>query len=366
MNSPSRISQFLAALALTSIPALAQPSGAGAVYTITNAAPHNELVLFQRSATGVLTSSASFSTGGSGTGIALGSDHAVRIGDEGRWLVTVNAGSNTVALFDVTGPTPKLLSVADSGGLTPNSIALAHDRIYVLNSGSPASVAGFNVTQTGVLRLIPGSVQALSVAAPQAPQIGYTPDGYVVVTEKATNSIDVFTVNRDGSLSAANTQPSSGPTPFGFLFDRRGHMIVTEAAGAATGASTVSSYAISNPGELQVISPSVPNYQTASCWLAISSDNRYFYVANTDSDNLSEYQLSKSGALTLVGNGVAATVATGSKPADLAFSSNSTFLYVANGGFGTITGWSVNPDGSLTNIGTTGTLPTSMAGLAAR
>ncbi len=365
MNVLSRTLKIVATLTLLSIPLLAQSGVGPAVYSMSNATPNNELVVFPRSTSGVLSSPTSYSTGGAGTGAGLGSDNAVQIGPEGRWLVTVNAGSNTVALFDLTKSTPKLVSVANSGGLTPNSIALVRDRFYVLNSGSPANVAGFDVTPTGLLRPIPGSVQFLSTAAPQAPQIGFS-DGYVFVTEKATNSIDVFTVGTDGSLSPATVYPSAGATPFGFLFDHRGHLMVTEAQGAAAGASTVSSYAVSNTGTLQVISSSVPNYQTASCWIAISNNKQYIYVANTDSDDLSEYQLASNGSLTVVGNGIAATVAAGSKPADLAFSGDGRFLYVSNGGLGTITGWAVAADGALTPVGTFGSLPTSVAGLAAQ
>ena len=363
MNVLSRTLKTAAILALLSIPVFAQSGVGPAVYTMTNATPTNELVVFPRSSAGALGSPASYPTGGAGTGVGLGSDNAVQIGPEGRWLLTVNAGSNTLSLFDLTGQKPRLVSVANSGGLTPNSVALVHDRFYVLNSGSPANVAGFTVTSTGLILPIGGAVQYLSTASPVAPQIGYS-NGFVFVTEKATNSIDVFADASDGSLSPAMVLPSNGATPFGFLFDGRGHLIVTEAQGAATGASTVSSYAVSNTGVIATISAAVPNFQTAACWIAISQNQKYIYTANTDSDNISEYQLASNGSVTLVGAGIAATVAAGSKPADLAFSSHGRFLYVSNGGLGTISGWAVAPDGSLTSVGTF-SLPISVTGLAA-
>jgi 6-phosphogluconolactonase len=74
--------------------------------------------------------------------------------------------------------------------------------------------------------------------------------------------------------------------------------------------------------------------------------------------------VSRYGQLQLVGNGIAATVAKGSKPADLAFSGSGRFLYVLNGGLGNISGWIVNPDGSLVSVGSFGTLPASATGLA--
>ena len=363
MNLLTRTLQITTGLVFASISVLAQ---AGAVYTTTNATPQNELIVFQRSASGALTYSESIPTGGAGTGVGLGSSNAVQVGIEGRWLVTVNAGSNTISLFDLTGAKPKLVSVANSGGLTPNSVALALGRIYVLNSGSPANVEGFDVSSTGVLRPIPGSAQLLSVPAPDAPQIGFSGRGFLFVTEKATNSIDTFTAHLDGSLSPAVVQPSAGATPFGFVEDRLGHLIVTEAQNATPGASTVSSYDISS-GPLELVATSVADYQTGACWIALTDNGSYFYVSNTDTDNVSEYLPIGNGLFSLAGNGVAAKLPSGSKPIDLALSDHSQFLYVVNSGVGSITGWAVATNGSLKLIGTFGQdLPVSVTGLAAR
>ena len=52
------------------------------------------------------------------------------------------------------------------------------------------------------------------------------------MTEKATNLIVTYEVRR-GYASGPNAQPSAGQTPFGFAFDRRGLLIVSEAFGGA-------------------------------------------------------------------------------------------------------------------------------------
>ena len=359
----TRTFPLLVGILLASVPAFAQFSHAGSIYTMTNA-PNNQLIVYDRAEFGALTNYKSYSTGGAGTGTALGSDNAVQISEDRLWLVTVNAGSNTIAVFYLGFGEPYLVSVVNSGGSMPVSVALADDNIYVLNSGAPANVAGFHLGWDGQLIPIANSIQPLSDAAPVAPQIGYSNDGYVVVTEKATNKIDVFTVNFDSSLSAADVQASSGPTPFGFVFDRFGHLIVVEAAASASGGDTVSSYDFLNSGKLQTISASVPDFQQATCWIALSHNGKYIYTANTKSDNLSAFSVSRNGTLKLIGNGVAAKVAKGSGPADLAFSGYGRFLYVLNGDLGNISGWRVNYDGTLTSVGTFGKLPVSATGLA--
>ncbi len=363
MKVVARSLSALVGILLASIPAFAQFDRAGALYTITNA-PNNELVVYNRSEFGALTTHKSYSTGGAGTGNALGSDNAVQISEDRRWLVTVNAGSSSIAVFYLGFGEPYLVNVLDSDGSMPVSVALAADNIYVLNGGAPANIAGFHLSWDGQLNPIAGSTQLLSDAAPVAPQIGYSDDGYMVVTEKATNKIDVFTVNFDWSLSPADVQASSGPTPFGFVFDRFGHLVVTEAGVAAGGGSTVSSYDFLNLGKLQTISASVPNFQQAACWIALSHDGRYIYTANTKSDDISAYSVARDGRLELIGGGVAGKVAKGSGPADLAFSGYGRFLYVLNGALGNISGWRVNYDGTLVSVGTFGELPVSATGLA--
>ena len=61
--------------------------------------------------------------------------------------------------------------------------------------------------------------------------MGFSLDGgTVLVTTKAANTVDTFTVGADGLLSAAPLHnPTPSPMPFGFAFDDAGHLLVTEA-----------------------------------------------------------------------------------------------------------------------------------------
>ena len=342
----------------------ARDSSPGEVYAMTNTAPLNQLVTFRRAANGALTWDSSLPTGGAGTGSALGSSNAVQISKGGRWLLTVNAGDNSISVFEVGGGRPELVSVTPSGGAQPESIAIYNGLVYVLNAGSPANVTGFRLLD-GRLAAIPNSTRPLSTASPVSPQIGFSNDGgLLLATEKATNLIDTYVVQTDGTLVGPNPQPSTGQTPFGFLFDGNGHLLITDAFGGTAGQSAVSSYNVSSNGTLQLITGPVNNGQAAACWIAVTKDNHYVYVTNTASNNLSAYLLDHDGSLHVIGNGVAA--AAGAGPTDMDMTRDSRFLYILNGQDGTVQGYRVHQDGSLSDIGTFGTLDLSATGIAAR
>ncbi|MGH9223945.1 MAG: hypothetical protein ACRD2W_09235 [Acidimicrobiales bacterium] len=108
----------------------------------------------------------------------------------------------------------------------------------------------------------------------------FTPDGRrLVVTERATNQIDLYAVGADGLASGPAVFPSPGVTPFGFDFDRRGNVIVSEALGGGADASAVSSLALQWTGGVSVISASVPTTETAACWIA-TTNGCYAYAGN--------------------------------------------------------------------------------------
>src|SRR5713101_5107320 len=70
----------------------------GAVYTMTNAAAGNSILIFTRAANGALANAGSVPTGGKGQGSGLGSQGALTVSGDQRWLLAVNAGSNDVTV----------------------------------------------------------------------------------------------------------------------------------------------------------------------------------------------------------------------------------------------------------------------------
>ena len=343
-----------------------EDGGRRAVYTITNAAEGNEVAVYERSAEGSLTFMAAYPTGGLGSGAGLGSQGAVILRENGRRLFAVNAGSNQISVFAVRREGLELLDVVDSGGEMPISLTLNGSILYVLNAGGSGNISGFRVRDNGKLVALEGSTQPLSNGgtgdSPQPAQISFSRDGdLLVVTEKATNMIDVYQVE-NGIAGSPDSHPSAGMTPFGFAFAKRHDLIVSEAFGGAPGVSAVSSYNVDH-STFEVISPSVGTTQTAACWVVISNNGKYAYVTNTGSGSVSSYRIEKDGSISLL-EAQAGLTGEGSSPIDMALSNNGKFLYALGANSDTITIFQVREDGTLESLGNL-SVPPGAVGLAA-
>lgn len=345
----------------------------GAVYTASNAVDGNRILVFNRGHNGSLKLADSFPTGGLGTGAGLGNQGGVVLTPDGDWLLTVNAGSAEVSLFEVTEDVLVLRDIVPSGGAEPLSITVDHHLVYVLNGGGsaakPDNITGFVLSEhDGRLTPIPDSTRMLSGDAVMPAQVSFAPAGDVlVVTEKATNLITTFAVDDDGLASDPQPQASAGMTPFGFAFDWRGRLFVSEAFGGAADASAVSSYRVSATGMLSVVSPSVPTHQTAACWVAVDQTGRYIYATNAGSSSISGYRAAPNASITLLNaDGATASTGSGSVPIDLARSSDGRFLYALSGGSNTISAYRILGNGGLEPVETETGIPAGAYGLAAR
>jgi 6-phosphogluconolactonase len=336
----------------------------GAVYTLDNATGGNHVLRFTRAANGTLTADGSYSTDGAGTGMGLGSQGAVIL--DGDRLFAVNAGSNSISVMAVTSGGLTLLSTTPSDGEMPISLTVHGSHLYVLNAGGTANITGFHVANNGQLTPIANSTRELSTAAPEPAQVSFTPNGAaLIVTEKATNMISSFPVDNDGMPGTIRTTTSAGMTPFGFSFGHNDLFFVTEAAGGAMDASTVSSYTIDDDANVTVVDGPVATTQTAACWAVTLNNGHTMYCTNTGSGSVSSMGIDNGGQLTLQ-EAVAANTGKGSDPIDAALSNNSQFLYVLEGLTVSISGYAVGNDGSLTLVDEEMGLPAGSVGLAAK
>jgi 6-phosphogluconolactonase len=361
-----RILAAVLTAAILLIPAVAvfahgwgEGEAAGAVYAMTNADSGNQVVIFDRDDDGMLTMTGSISTGGMGSGTGLdplGSQGALTLSNDHRWLVAVNAGSNEITAFRVRRDGLVFADKVDSGGVFPVSVTIFHNVVYVLNAGGSPNITGFKLSHNGKLIHLTKSTRWLGDGA--FAQVGFDPEGEtLVVTDKAGSRILVYSVNDDG-LAGMNPviSPSNGVTPFGFIFDQRGHLLVVEAT-----TNAVSSYKILPDDTLDVISGSVLNGQVAACWIA-GNRRGDVYTTNPGTSSISAYQ-DRNRSLVLL-NGVAGT---GSTPLDLSITSDGRFLYALDPQIGTIDMFKIECDGSLTDLGTvSGGFSIFAQGIAAR
>jgi len=359
------VTVLLALISLCQSQASAQSTDTGpVVYVMTNAAEANSVLVYRRAPNGSLTLIQQIPTRGMGTGFTLDplqSQGSLSLSNDHKLLFAVNAGSGDFTAFAVTPGGLAFGSKAPSGGAFPVSVTAFGNLVYVLNQLGIANVTGFTSDKAGHLRPIAGSSQELAGAALAQPaQVSFTPDGkHLLVTEKGTDLIDIFNIREDGTTAAPATQKSSGHTPFGFAFGPSDNVIVSEAERRLPKEASASSYLLVS-GDLQPVSPRVPNGQTAACWITVTGHTAW--VVNTGTSNISSYEIGSGGTLTLL-NPIAASTGPNTGPIDLAASGK--FVYVLKSGAGALAGYKVSGS-TLVPIFSKAGLPLSIQGIAAQ
>lgn len=349
---------------------------AGAVYVLTNQTS-NTVAVFRRTSWGMLTPAGEFPTGGAGDPAPqppdpatdpLASQGALIMSRGNQYLYAVNAGSNQISVLRIRKNSLDIVDVVDSGGVRPISLALHDDLLYVLNEGGTPNISGFTIEEGGMLTPLPGSTRPLIGGGAADPaQIGFSHDGeLLVVTEKGGNRINTYIINADGLPGPPMDNPSNGMTPFGFAFNNANTLVVSEAFGGTPNASAASSYDTEGNGTLSVISGSVANSQTASCWVVTTNNGKFAFVSNTGSATISSYRINaEDGTLTLL-NPTAADTGLDSAPIDMDLSVNSRLLFVLLGGSQSVASFRVWKNGMLTPVDTVGGLPLGAQGIAAK
>jgi DNA-binding beta-propeller fold protein YncE len=351
------------AFASTSAPSHGYGGGSDAVFVQTDNTSGNHVVAYHRAADGTLSQAGNYATGGLG-GVLSGSvvDHTASQGSltydpRHGLLYAVNAGSNTISVFAVSGDRLALRQVLSSGGTFPVSVAVHGDAVYVLNALNGGSVQGFRILG-GKLFTLPGSSRALGLSTTATPQftntpgqVAFTPDGaQLIVTTKANgNDIDVFGVGFLGYLSAApvvNSEP--GTVPFAINFDAYGHVLIAEA-----GTNALATFNLSGHGKLTLLD-AVGTGQAATCWVATAGG--FLFASNAGSADESGFTSSASGQLSLLGE-----TGTDAGTVDASAAAGGRFLYVQTGGAGIVDEFAVGGNGSLTPIGSV-TVPGAVGG----
>jgi 6-phosphogluconolactonase len=339
-------------------------TASGAVYVQTNAAP-NEVIAFRRAGDGSLESIGSVATGGDGDGSPhLTSQGSVALTRDGQHLLVTNAASDDLSAFSVAADGSIELRDRVHTGATPKSVAEHDGLVVVLNTGEPG-LASFRLDADGIAP-VAGSDQALAASNADPAQVGFSPDGsMIVITERGTDSIVIYEVAAEGTFGASRAISSQGPTPYGFAFTSGGTLVVAEAFRAEKGAAAASSYALVD-GSLVPRTSSVGNGRSEICWVVVTPDGQFAFTTNFADGAVSRFAIAADGSLSLddATAGIAVEGMPGLRDEDL--SSDGRFLYAIDADGGRIYGWSVDAEGSLEPVGSWEGVPTTVAGLAAR
>lgn len=347
---------------MSSMQAVAQDQdsrdSAGAVFVMTNSVERNEVIAYRRAVDGTLQEEGRFATGGRGSGgnnDPLESQGSLTLSQDHTLLFAVNAGSGTISVFKIHHSTLSLMDKVISGGSEPNAVAQRGNLVYVSNVGGSSNVVGFTL-QNDKLKQIPNSTRFLSTNNSGAGGLAFSPDGrFLVVVERLTNDIDVFTVLGDSTLSPIAVNPSVGPGAFSVAFAPNGAALVSETgpSGVPNG-SAISSYAIAGNGTLATISASVPTLGAANCWDVVTPDGKFVYTSNAGTSNISGFAIANTGALTSLPGTVVGTNPAGSTNLDIAVTADGRFVYTLNSVAGAVGIFAVQKDGTLLNVGFAG------------
>lgn len=342
------------------------PTSGRAVFVQTDDLNHNSIVAFRRADDGRLRRVGEFFTGGRG-GVeqdvpldSLASQDSLTYDHDHRLLFSVNAGSNTVTSFQVSGAHLTRLQTVDSGGVFPVSVTAGHNRLYVLNAGGTGNVTGYRINDAGRLSALPGASRDLGLENQDRPEfitapadIAQTADGdHVIVTTKANNTVDVFNIH-DGRLSAPVKNPAASAVPFAISFDAKGRVAVANA-----GDSSVSSYRLHADGTLATITAGTQDGQVALCWLVGTGDT--FFGGNAGSSTVSAFAIAADGTVSLTGSADGVVAHTGGGTGgtiDIAVTSDQRFLYVENSFAGTVEAYRIQADHTLRLVDTATGLP---------
>jgi 6-phosphogluconolactonase (cycloisomerase 2 family) len=334
-------------------PAAAAPQHRGsAVFVQSDNVAGNTVVAYTRSADGALTKTHAYSAGGLG-GVLTGSvvDHLASQGgltfDDARaHLYAVNAGSDTIAAFDVHGAVLSDRQVISSGGDFPVSVTTHGDLVYVLNARGGGAIQGYRRVGDALVR-VPAWRRHLDLDTAQAPefthtpgQIAFTPDGskLIVTTKAGAHSLDVFAVTHGAPSARPVRTALAGTVPFAVAFDTHGRLLVTEA-----GPSVVAAFVLRHNGTLTALDQAATG-QAATCWITAIGDT--VYASNAGSATVTGYRVKAGGVLKALGN-----TTTDAGTVDAAASSDGTSLYVQTGANGVVDSFHVHHDGSLTRTG---------------
>jgi 6-phosphogluconolactonase (cycloisomerase 2 family) len=332
------------------------------VFVQTDNLSGNTIAVYDRSPDGTLIPAGTYATGGDGgqlTGSVvdhLASQNSLAYNAATRELFAVNAGSDTISVFQVDGGRLHLRQVISSGGTFPASVAINGDLVYVLNSTGGGSIQGFRLSG-GELSPIAGSWRSLGLSPTATPQfvntpgdIAFSPNGsQLLVTTKAnTDAIDVFAIDSSGQPSqtpVVNTEPEQ--VPFALAFTGQQLNV------AQAGSDSVAGFTLNGDGTLTPTF-SVATGGLATCWLV--ADGSALFAGNAASATETSILASSSGALS-----VTATTATDPGTVDAAVTPDGRYLYVQTGANGVVDEFSVGASGSLTELGSV-TVPNGAGG----
>ncbi|GAB2553522.1 lactonase family protein [Spirosoma areae] len=305
-----------------------------------------------------------FLTNGSGVGNPeqllgpLDSDYEVRVSSDGQYLLAVNSGSNTIAVFSIKA-TGALEHVAGSpfpsNGQTPVGIDVSGNFVFVLNKSQDPlhptpqlpNYATFTIDAAGKLTPVAGAkVETTAGTSPSNVLVSrdgkfmFGTDFLGFMLMPPVGTLRSFTINGTGGLTAVAGTPYVVPGMDGAALGLWQHPSGSVLYVGNPLQGKVGVYAINATTGALSLQTSVPAGK-AACWIRTNKAGDHMYVLNSGDNTVQVYNTSnplapasmqtlelKNSGPTYPGPGGAPFKT--SQPFSLVFSSSETILYVVN------------------------------------
>lgn len=260
-------------------------------------------------------------------------DQNIIVNSEHTRLFATNGGSDTIAVFDIQpdgGLTAVKGSPFPSGGKNPVSLALAGDKLYVVNKNedperdmtkTKPNYTGFSVNKNGKLTPIPNSTIELSTASRSPTQALLVRDKFIFdgdfgrfplasrvamwgedIKKDTPSMIRSFKINPNGTL----TQHAPTPAPPGafeggldvdndgepdpLMFGLQAHPKEPLIYVSMVSSARLAVFKYDNDGKLTFVRL-VPNKGELICWIKINSAGTRAYTTNNGDNTVSVYDL---------------------------------------------------------------------------
>jgi 6-phosphogluconolactonase len=304
---------------------------------------------------------------------------AIAVDSTGNYAYVTNQTDATISAFTIDRASGALTAIKGSPfptGPAPNSVAIdpSSSFVYVTNSDA-GTVSAYSINAGGALTAVAGSPFATGTSPSS---VAVDPlELYVYVANQADGSVSAFSINAptingndtpdlaNGALISIGGSPfAAGTGPRAVAADPSGQFVYV----ANASANTLSGLLVQNSspaviGSLTALSGSPHETGTGPNAVGVDPLDKFLYVANEGSNNISGFALGAGGALTaLAGSPFAA----GGEPSAVAVDPTGSFLYIANAGSGNVSVFAIDSStGALSAVSgspyTAGTLPSALA-----
>ncbi len=202
-----------------------------------------------------------------------------------------------------------------------NNISADTSFMWVATQGDQM-VRSYTISQTNGAINPTGSDGSPVATGAQPQAMIISPSGTTMFIVNAGGTVTAYTVNSDGTLTAAGSPVNAGSVPVALTTDPAGKFLFVANQGSANDVTsgTISVFAISGTSLTPVGNPvptELPGDVSGSgpSGVAVSPVGSYLYVANQFSNNVQGYSYDASGNLVLIN-----TYTAGTNPTGLAFS----------------------------------------------